>query len=391
MVIRVAFPLFGRGGWTGGYNYLKNTLRLINAQLSDEIEAWVFLSPTDNAEFGDELRSLVDGRVIVDLFVGSSGRGLSLVKAIILGRDAQLERILQSRGIDVVFENANFYGRRFSIPVISWIPDFQHRHMPEMFTTLNWWRRDLGFKHQIKSGRTILLSSYAALKDLEYFYPTAKGNGNVVRFAVCEFDASHRARGEELRRMYDLPGRYFFLPNQFWRHKNHAIVLEALSILRSQEKLEAIPPVILTGQPKDVRNPNHFEDLMTRAKYLQVDRHFRYLGLIPHDHVLALNANCLAMINPSLFEGWSTPVEEAKAFATPLILSDIPIHREQSPDASFFDPNSANALAALLMDAASRRPAPRPTEPKLRILQSARLEDHAKALLETIRLATSTY
>jgi glycosyltransferase involved in cell wall biosynthesis len=383
MVIRVAFPLFGRGGWTGGYNYLKNTLRLIDAQLSDEIEAWVFLSPLEDKELGDEIRTLVDGRVIEDPLIGSSGRGLSLVRAIILGRDAQLERVLQSHDIDVVFENASFYGRRFSIPVISWIPDFQHRHLPKMFRMLNWWRREIGFQLQLRSGRTIMLSSNTAQDDLTHFYPTAKGKVNVVRFTVGLVDASRLSSGKEVQKIYDLPDRYFFLPNQFWRHKNHAIVLEALGILQSQEKLEAIPPIILTGQPKDTRNPMHFDDLMTRAKTLKVERHFRYLGLIPYGHVLTLNANCLAMINPSLFEGWSTPVEEAKVFATPLILSDIPIHREQS-----HDPNSAQALATLLMNVASRHPSPRPPESELHARHSARLEEHAEALLHVAKTAT---
>jgi glycosyltransferase involved in cell wall biosynthesis len=37
-----------------------------------------------------------------------------------------------------------------------------------------------------------------------------------------------------------------------------------------------------------------------------------------------------ALINPSLFEGWSTTVEEAKSTGTPMILSDLGVHREQA-------------------------------------------------------------
>lgn len=33
-------------------------------------------------------------------------------------------------------------------------------------------------------------------------------------------------------------------------------------------------------------------------------------------------------VNPSFYEGWSTTVEEAKSIGVPLLLSDIPVHRE---------------------------------------------------------------
>jgi hypothetical protein len=66
----------------------------------------------------------------------------------------------------------------------------------------------------------------------------------------------------------------------------------------------------------------------------------------------------VAIINPSYFEGWSTTVEEAKALGQRLILSDIPVHREQAPMyATYFMPNDAKALADILW-AAWREPAP---------------------------------
>ena len=129
-MLRVAFPLLGRGSWTGGLNYLKNTLRLIGSRLAHDIEPWLFLSPEDDEKFGGELRPLVSGRIIVNPRVAVAGRGASLVRAIATGRDASLERLMMDKSIDVAFESASFYGARFQVPVISWMPDFQHRHMP---------------------------------------------------------------------------------------------------------------------------------------------------------------------------------------------------------------------------------------------------------------------
>lgn len=390
MATRIAFPLIGRGGWTGGYVYLKNTLRLIRSRLDDELQASVFLSPAENEKFGAELRPLVGGPIIVDPAIAESGRGKSLARALLAGQDAPLAEVLHAAGIDVVFETAAFYGARFPVPVIAWMPDFQHRHMPEMFTRANRWRRDLGFRAQIASARTLMLSSATARDDLERFYPSARGRGHVVRFAI-ELDVTpHLARAAEVRAAYALPERFFYLPNQIWRHKNHAVVVAALARIKAGRGLDSLPPVAVSGQSRDPRNPAHFDELMAEARRAGVESHFRYLGLIPYDDVLALAAACDALVNPSLFEGWSTPIEEAKAFATPLILSDIPIHREQAPDARFFDPASPEAAAKALLDVASRLPAARPSPAELAAAQGRRLDEHARALLATVRAAMSS-
>jgi glycosyltransferase involved in cell wall biosynthesis len=94
------------------------------------------------------------------------------------------------------------------------------------------------------------------------------------------------------------------------------------------------------------------------------------------------------MINPSRFEGWSTPIEEAKAFSTPLLLSDIAIHREQAPLARFFDPASPATLATALFETAKEAPAPRPSLDALVAAQNVWLDAHAAALLATVRDVT---
>ena len=71
--------------------------------------------------------------------------------------------------------------------------------------------------------------------------------------------------------------------------------------------------------------------------------------MIPQEHVTALMLSSTALLNPSRYEGWSTTVEEARSLGTPLLLSDIPVHREQAGEAaSYFDPQSANELAIAL-------------------------------------------
>jgi glycosyltransferase involved in cell wall biosynthesis len=158
---------------------------------------------------------------------------------------------------------------------------------------------------------------------------------------------------------YGLPERYFYLPNQFWRHKNHALVLQALSLLRQR----GLPVVVAaSGKQSDPRDPTHFPRIVALIQSLRLQDDFRLLGLVPYDHLGALMQASVALLNPSTFEGWSTTVEEARTLGVPMILSDLKVHREQAcGDAVYFDRNSAEALAAVLAAASLSAP-PRLTD-----------------------------
>ena len=55
-------------------------------------------------------------------------------------------------------------------------------------------------------------------------------------------------------------------------------------------------------------------------------------------------------MQPSLFEGWSTVVEDAKCLNKFIFLSDLPVHREQNPaNVCFFDPYDEDALTDKLL------------------------------------------
>jgi glycosyltransferase involved in cell wall biosynthesis len=147
--------------------------------------------------------------------------------------------------------------------------------------------------------------------------------------------------------MYGLPERYSYLPNQFWLHKNHLLVIEALALLKQAGHSIV---VAASGKQIDPHKPQHFLHISEQLHAKGLVDHFRMLGLIPYEHVAPLMVGSVAVLNPSLFEGWSTTVEEARALHVPLVLSDIPVHKEQASGlARFFDRSSAESLAKALL------------------------------------------
>jgi len=352
--MRVAFNLIDSARWTGGFNYLLNLFRAIRNYEADHISPILFCG--EDADEND-LHSFLEAgeiEVVRSSIFNAHKKSANILRAFLIGVDSNALLLFRQHKIDVVFENATFYGRRFPIPAIAWLPDFQHRHLRNQFGFSAYWRRELGFRAQVASGRIIMLSSEDARKDCEHFYRRAIGNTEVVRFATSIPADLIEGFPEKVFGEYQLPPKFFYLPNQFWKHKNHMVVIEALGLLK-QQGFDAV--VAVTGNPLDPRHPGYVGQLNVRIESLGLRDNFRILGLVPRRHVISLLRTCAALINPSFFEGWSSTVEEARALGVRMLLSDIAVHREQMENAAtYFHADDAEGLAAKLREIASSSP-----------------------------------
>ena len=345
-MLRVAFIRIGGHAWTGGLNYLLNLLGVLAKYAYHEIQPVVFTGidcPRDEVE----AMSLFDGVQVIQTERFTAGpHRMETACSLFLGRDPVAEKLFQKHAIDVVFEAAQFFGWRFRTPAIAWIPDFQHRGLPEMFSWSYRLKRNLGQGLQVGTGRTVMLSSEDARRTCEQLYPHARERAHTVSFAILPQTPPSPIEACKVARGYALPASFFFMPNQFWRHKNHLVVIEALAILRDRGQRVV---VAASGQPLDPIAPGHFEIVRKKTIDLGLEDNFRILGLIPREHIPALLRTCTALLNPSLFEGWSTTVEEARNLGTPMLLSDLPVHKEQMGlNAVYFDRFSAQDLAERL-------------------------------------------
>lgn len=344
-MIRVAFTLIGGKNWTGGYNYLLNLVRALAEHVPGCVQPVLFFGTDIDEKDSTPFELIAGAAVIRDAAFNEACKARRLRQALVLGRDQAAASAFAAQGINVAFEAAQFYGWRFPVPAVAWIPDFQHRHLQHLFDFKSYWKREIGFRAQILSGRQVMLSSEDARQDCERFYPSTRGRTHVVRFAVPAANAIDAEAARSVADTYGLPATFFFLPNQFWKHKNHECVIQALRILKARGR-EVV--VAVSGKQADPRDPTHFPRLHQLVKSNGLEENFRLLGLIPRSHIPALMRSCAALINPSTFEGWSTTVEEAKAMGTPMILSSLQVHREQCEDALFFDPNSPEQLTVIL-------------------------------------------
>lgn len=160
----------------------------------------------------------------------------------------------------------------------------------------------------------------------------------MLNFAVTHPTNLHLIDINQLREKYGIPEKYFFSPNQFWVHKNHKLVLKAVKLLKN-EGINIL--VAFSGKNYDFRNPGYFEELVQFARENDLQENIKFLGFIDRSEQLVLMKHAIAIIQPSLFEGWSTVVEDAKALSQDIILSNLNVHVEQTtdyPNKCFFNP-----------------------------------------------------
>jgi glycosyltransferase involved in cell wall biosynthesis len=226
-----------------------------------------------------------------------------------------------------------------------WLPDFQHRHLPQYFDPNVLTRREAGLTTFFNDARTIVFSSHNAASDYKRFYPAATARAEVVHFHTFPPDTWYEGDPLQVQGKFHLPNKFVLVSNQLWQHKNHLELFEALALLSSAGSHD-LPHVVCTGYPADERNPDYINRCLRAVHELGLAQHVSILGLIERADQIQLLRRCVAVVQPSLFEGWSTIVEDARVFGKRILMSDIAVHKEQNPPYGlYFEHASRRSLA----------------------------------------------
>jgi glycosyltransferase involved in cell wall biosynthesis len=382
--LRVAFADIVNSGWTAGAHYYKN-LFIALGQLDENRRPHiaVMVSPSKAGGY-DTYTDLADEIIEApaatrwDFVLRQVQRARRRI-GIDTRAGKPVERLLREHGVDAMFASWAEFGPFEQVAQLGWIHDFQHIHYPQLFSAKENRQRDQLFERMATNCSRIVLSSEDARRDYERFSPSFAHKARVLRFVSQVPAGVYDAGADRICDEYHLPERFVYLPNQFWAHKGHGLVVDALAQLKSSRPEIT---VVCTGNPSDNRDPLHFGELLARVSRLGVRDNFVVLGWVPHAHTFHLVRQSVAVLQPSLFEGWSTTVEETKSIGKTIALSDIPIHREQAPaSALYFDPTDASALADRLIELYDTR-SPGPDEALEEMARQA-LPERTRAYAET--------
>lgn len=217
---------------------------------------------------------------------------------------------------------------------IFWIADFQHIHLPQFFSKSELFFRNKNAKYVAKKKNVLILSSEDAKKDFQGNYQKYKCDCHVVHFASA-IEAEVRnitaQKEEQVLKKHDLyEQKYIYVPNQFWQHKNHIVVLKMIENFIKSGLSDV--KFVFTGQMHDYRNPDYTLKLQSYFEKDDFKKCAVNLGFLDREEQLIIMKNAQFLIQPSLFEGWGTVLEDAKVLDKRVILSDLDVHKEQMYD-----------------------------------------------------------
>ena len=331
--------------WIGGTYYIENLINALNA-LNDEEKPHIVLLTDSYESFWTAQQKFKYPYISFQLGSGEANKGFQLLNRI-TNRLFKIRLFSQKiKALDAVFPYYKSEQQSAAKKKIYWVADFQEHFAPEFFSEDDIASRLQNQQEIQASAGHLIVSSNTALGHFKSIFPKHTVKVSVLPFAVAH-PPYQDINIKLLLEKYQLPARYFICPNQFWKHKNQLVVLKAVKELKA-EGIEIT--VAFTGNTNDYRNPHYFTEMKAFVEDNNIGNNVKFLGFIDRRDQLQLMNNAIAIIQPSLFEGWSTVVEDAKLMNKFLLVSDIEIHREQlvNSSARFFDPYNVNQLAQLL-------------------------------------------
>lgn len=226
--------------------------------------------------------------------------------------------------------------------ILPWKPDFQEKYYPQFFSQKALDFRNKWMRYYLENNIPIVFSSNDAYNDCKKFYPEYECHPYILQFAVTHPDYSFISI-DEVKQKFDIVGDYFFVANQFWVHKNHLFLFKAYKKYRDMGGRMLL---VCSGKLQDKRSPEYSTEITSFIKDNHLEDYIKILGFIDRSEQLCLMHNSYAIIQPSLFEGWSTVVEDAKAMNKFIYLSNLSVHLEQKPaNVCYFDPHDEEDLA----------------------------------------------
>jgi len=340
--------LIPQGGtdWIAGVVYLDNIVRAVDALDGSRPELCWIAGP------GDRLRGRDDMKPDLPVHSYTHRPGDSWWTAIRNSLKSHrapqtLDTLLARVGVSVLFPLMVPPVAPLPVSWVGWIPDFQHKRRPEFFSPAERAFRETCFQRIVNEASHIIVSSQDAREDLMRWFPTTRARVSVLQFRTVLDRRWYDLDPDIATAPLQLPSKYLTYPSQLWIHKNHRTVFAALSLLRERGRSDVV--LVCTGREYDYRHPEYANELKAEIARHGLQSHVRLLGLLDRRTQIQVMRKSAAVVQASLFEGWSALVEDARALGKPIFLSDIPVHREQAPSrATYFDPESAEELAGAI-------------------------------------------
>jgi len=199
----------------------------------------------------------------------------------------------------------------------------------------------------VNNAYKIIVNSQKALKDMKIHYNCDENKISIMPFRTPLPEIYKNKSKEYFDTIFrklniEKKNKIFFYPAQFWPHKNHVYLIDALKNLLEYSKNFNL---ILTGE-----NKGNLDLIKKKIKQNKLEQNVKILNFLNIDQIISIYKNCDALIMPTFVARTTLPLLEALYFQVPIFYSKDILDSEYSKYVVEFDLNRANELTEILRD-----------------------------------------
>ena len=251
-------------------------------------------------------------------------------------------------------------------PVVATIMDPIPLAHPEWVSGKYRGLKNLLFKRMGQWAEHVITISEFSAVEIEEHFAIPRSQISVIPLGVDEkcFNRISKEKKDEVLSRYNLTSEYFVCIGTLQPRKNITRLLDAF--LQLPDELQRKNPLVIIG-----RNGWNCESLVGRLNKLKNSKRVFWLDYVPFQDKYALIQSSVAMVFPSLYEGFGLPLLEAFASDIPVITSNITSLPEVTADAAILvDPYSIDDISQAMLDIATNSD----LQLKMRILGQERVK-----------------
>lgn len=252
--------------------------------------------------------------------------------------------ILKEQDCDLwIFPSQDSYTFQLDVPALGTIHDLMHRYesrFPEVSKYGQYEYREWLYQNMTMHAKGILVDSEIGKIHVMETYQVSEDKIFVLPYIPPKYiydfvDGEYRLPDKFLDR---LPSKYIFYPAQFWEHKNHESIIEAIHLLKNENIIVNVVFVGTSEGDSRIKVYNNLQEMI--VKYSLQSQIF-FLGYVKDEYMPILYKNARALVMPTFFGPTNIPPLEAFVMGCPVAVSNIYGMPNQLKDAAlFFDPSS---------------------------------------------------
>jgi len=209
------------------------------------------------------------------------------------------------------------------------IYDMQHKDFPQFLNTDEINVRDFHYSNSLNFFDTVITISNFSKERIKKYYPKSSVDSQNDKIKVLHLpclsfysEVNISNNDKNFIKGLRLNKQFFFTPANYWEHKNHKSLFIAISMFVKMNKDVSF---VFSGKFPNSSVKDEFQKFI---RFNNLQGNIFLLDYVSNDNVSVLYSNCIAVIVPSLYEGFGMTLQESHFKNKMVLASNIPAHKE---------------------------------------------------------------